>query len=110
MPNVYIVNKTCHDHSDAERFGTLIALSEGAMNRYNTSNIFRAFMPVLKGSTADDYILPSGLTVMSNIACAIFGMLHGRLNLLIFRPGRDGDGRYIERKIVLDETYLDERR
>ena len=103
MANVYIVNKGVHDHSDAERFGTLVYLSEGSINRYSTNSMFREFFPILKKSGPEDYILPTGLTIMSNIACAIFSCLHSRLNLLIYKASRTGGpGRYVQRSMVFD--------
>ena len=103
VASVYIVNKGSHDHSDAERFGTLVYLSEGSINRYSTNSMFREFYPILKKSGPEDYILPTGLTIMSNIACAIFACLHDRLNLLIYKASRSGGpGRYVQRSMVFD--------
>ncbi len=105
MPKVYIVNKGSHDHSDAERFGKIEYLSEGSINRYSTNLMYRNFYPILSGSHQEDYILPTGLTIMSNIACAIFAMIHGRLNLLIYKASRSGGpGRYVQRSMILDPT------
>ena len=101
---VYVVNKGGHDHSDAERFGELVFLSTGAMNRYATSTIYRKFVKVLRGSSPGDYILPTGLTVMTLIACAIFARMHGKLNLLLYRTSRNKevDPYYVERIIDVD--------
>jgi len=63
--------------------------------------MYRDFAEVLKNSEAEDYILPTGLTVMSIIACSIFGRLHGKLNLLLFKSG--SERYYVERAILLDE-------
>lgn len=104
LANVYIVNKGAHDHSDAERFGKIVYLSEGVINRYNCNLMFRNFIPILRKSEPTDYILPTGLTIMSNIACAIFAMFHSRLNLLIFQASRSGGpGKYIQRTLILDQ-------
>jgi len=105
MPNVYIVNRGCHDHTDAERFGKLVYLSEGAVNRYAVATIYRGFIDAMKNSGPDDYILITGLSVMSSIACAIFARKHGRVNLLLFRATRDPQqkGHYVERIIMIDE-------
>lgn len=100
---VWIVNKAAHDHSDAQRFGKIEYLSEGSMNRYSTNTMFREFYPKLKKSSSDDYILTTGMTIMSSIACGIFACIHGRLNLLIYKASRSGDGHYIERKLVIRE-------
>lgn len=107
MRKVYIVNKGCHDHSDAQRFGELVYLSEGAINRYATSSMYREFMPKLLESSIEDFILPTGLTIMSNIACSMFTLIHGRLNMLIYKSSRrGGPGRYVERTILLDEMLI----
>ena len=105
MPTVYVVNKGSHDHSDAERFGELVYLSEGSINRYSTNSMYREFYPVLLKSKPEDYILPTGLTIMSNIACAIFAILHERLNLLIYKASRSGGpGRYVQRSMVFRDS------
>ena len=102
MTKVYIVNRGGHDHGDAERFGELVYLSEGIMSRYGTTQIYRQFSEILKSSSPDDYILPTGLSTMGCIACSIFSFLHGRLNLLLYKSSSSG-GKYIERIIKLDE-------
>ena len=99
MPNVYVVSKSSHDFSEAKKFGKLVFLSEGAMNRYHCNNMNRQFMEVLKNSSPEDFILPCGLSVMNSIACATFSVLHERLNLLLFRKGR-----YVERNIVFNNN------
>lgn len=105
MAKVYIVNKGSHDHSDAERFGKIEYLSEGSINRYSTNTMYREFYPKLSESHEEDYILPTGLTIMSNIACAIFAMFHGRLNLLIYKASRSGGpGRYVQRSMILNQS------
>jgi hypothetical protein len=96
MPKVYVVNKSNHDFSPALKYGDIVFLSEGTMNRYATNNMFRSFGEALEGSSADDYIVPCSLNVMNSIACAIFARKHGTLNLLLFK-----DGRYIERNHIL---------
>jgi hypothetical protein len=93
-PKVYIINKAAHDFSPASRYGEIIYLSKGGVNKYAVNNIFRMFRETLEKSSADDYILITSLTVMSCIACCIMVMLHSRLNLLLFM-----DGDYVERKM-----------
>ena len=96
MARVFVVNKSSHDFSAAEPYGTIIFLSEGPMNRYATNNMCRQFEEGLKDSEPEDYIVPCSLNVMNSIACAIFAHKHGRLNLLLFK-----EGTYIERNHVL---------
>lgn len=96
MPKVYIVNKSSHDFSPAEKYGELIFLSEGSINRYATNNMHRIFSEILVDSSPEDYIVLCSLSVMNSIAGAIFAHKHGKLNLLLFK-----DGKYIERNLVL---------
>jgi len=95
MSRVYIVNKSAHDFSPAKRFGELIFLSEGPMNRYSTNNMHRLFTAIMKDSEQDDHIVPCSLNVMNSIACALFAVKHRKLNLLLFK-----EGEYLERNIV----------
>lgn len=92
---VYIVNKSAHDFSAAERFGDVIFLSEGPMDRYSVNNMVRQFTEIMEGSESNDYIVPCSLNVMNSIASAIFAHKHGKLNLLLFKGGD-----YLERNIV----------
>ena len=110
MNKVFVVNRGCHDHSDAERFGELVYLSEGSINRYATGKMYREFIEPLKKSGPEDYILTTGLTIMSVIACSIFARMHGRLNLLLFKSLRkpDEESYYVERTVVLDELLKED--
>ena len=96
MPNVYVINKCPHDFHKAERYGTLVFLSKGSMNKYAVNRIFRQFTEGLSKSSADDYILLTSLTVMSVIACCIFVLRHQTLNLLLLK-----DDNYVCRKLDL---------
>lgn len=95
---VYIINKSGHDFSDAERFGSLVYLSTGTIDRYGINKMYRKFAETLKNSSPDDYILVTGLTIMSCIACSVFSFLHGRVNLLLYK-----DSHYIERRLLIGE-------
>ena len=96
MSKVFIVNKSAHDFSPASKYGEVVFLSEGSMNRYATNSMVRLFQTAMKESEGTDHIVPCSLNVMNSIACAIFAKKHGRLNLLLFK-----DGSYIERNHVL---------
>lgn len=89
---VYIVNKSAHNFSAAYKYGDVIFLSEGPMDRYSTNNMIRMFSLAMRGSHEDDYIVPCSLNVMNCVASSIFSAKHKHVNLLLFK-----DGRYIER-------------
>ena len=105
MKKVFVINRGCHDLSDAERFGELVFLSEGSINRYAVSNMYREFVQHLKESTKEDFLLITGLSVMSSLACAIFSRMHGRINLLLYKASRmsEVEGHYVERTVMIDE-------
>ena len=96
MSKVYVISKSAHDFSPANKYGELKFLSEGPMNRYSVNNIHRQFKSILKNSSPDDYILICGLTIMSSIACMIFAEMHGKVNILLFKQGD-----YIERNLII---------
>ena len=102
-PKVYIINKGCHDYSLAKEFGRLIFLTEDPFNRFSTSRMYRVFKEKFKSSQPQDYILISGLTIMTSIACAMFAKKHGRINLLLYNSGPNKVEHYVKRTIVLED-------
>jgi hypothetical protein len=101
MATVYVINRAAHDFSNAEKFGQLVYLSDSPINRYATNKMYRKFWKILRSSSSDDYILVTSLTVMNIIACGIFALLHGRLNLLIHKTDNNS---YIERRLDLTDV------
>lgn len=97
MSKVYVISKSSHDYSEAEKYGELVFLSEGRMNRFCTNNIVRQFEEAMRDCKSGDFILQTGLTVMNMIAAAIFVAKHGRLNLLIYDHGK-----YVERTLLFE--------
>jgi len=95
MRKVFITNRSAHDFGPAEKYGKLIFLSEGPINRYATNSMHRMFESMMKDSSKTDHIVLCSLNVMNSIACSVFVHKHGRLNLLLFK-----DGKYIERNLV----------
>jgi hypothetical protein len=98
MSKVYIVNKSSHDFSAAERYGKLIYCTSGrVINRFSTNDMIRKFKDAMRNSSRDDYVLLCSLNVMNAIACSVFAHRHGALNLLLYK-----DGEYVERNHLLD--------
>jgi hypothetical protein len=96
---VYIVNKSAHDFSQAEKFGKLIFMSEGRLNRYGTNDMVRKFTDAMRNSREEDFLLPCSLNTANIMAGAIFAMKHKRLNLLLYKPST---GEYIERVHIFE--------
>ena len=91
---VFVVNKSSHDFSKACKFGTLIFMSEGKLNKFKTNDMLRQFNEFLADSSRDDYILPCSLSIANIMAASAFVARHGKLNLLLHKPST---GEYIER-------------
>ena len=109
MPSVFIVNSSSHNYTDAERFGELIVMSEGAVNKFNVSAMFRTFQKYLNLSSPDDFILSSGPAVMQSIACGMFAARHGRLNLLTWRyEAGDRSDHYVHQVLIFDKDTAHE--
>ena len=103
MSKVYVINKSCHDYSKAEKYGKLIYLTKDSYNRFSTGKMFRRFRDGLKDSDPEDLLLISGLTIMSCVACSMFAAKHKRLNLLLYNGGPNVEEGYVKRTIVLEE-------
>ena len=103
MPKVFLVNSAGHDYSDAERFGELVVLSSGIIDKFSVTHIHRTFQKYLNKSSPDDFLLQAGPTVMMSIASAILAHKHGQINLLLWKfgstPRRNG---YVHSRLVLD--------
>ena len=99
-PKVFIPNKGFHDYAAAERFGELVYITEGSVNRFEANQIARMCAEALSQANAGDYILISSLPVISAIASAMFVSKFGRLNLLI-HDSRVGN--YVSRSVLIKE-------
>lgn len=91
---VYVVNKSSHDFSKAEKFGNLVYMTRGRMNRFATNDMIRQFEDAMYDSKAEDFLLPCSLNVANILAAAVFVAKHKRLNLLLHKPTT---GEYLER-------------
>jgi len=94
---VYVTNRGGHSYDAAEKYGEIIYVTEGTLNRFAVSSLYRAFVDVMSDSSKDDYILITSMSVVNAIGAAVFARKHGCLNLLLYR----GD-EYIVRNIDID--------
>ena len=97
-PKVFILNRGCHNFSAAKQYGELIFMTEGLINRYAVSEIYRTFEEYLADSTDQDYLLVSGMSTMLVVASGILSAKHGCLNLLLYKSGK-----YLQRCITFKE-------
>lgn len=97
---VYIANQSGHDFSPSEKYGKPIYVTKGLINRFSVNYMARAWALSLSESSKKDYILVTSLTILTCIGCAIFGHLHGSINLLIYR-----NSKYISRSIDFKNLF-----
>jgi hypothetical protein len=94
MRRVYILNKGEHDYSDALRFGEIVFLTEGELEKNNHGLTARITRQVIEDSYPDDYIMITGLASHISILTAGFAAKHGKINLLVYHPGK---AKYVEK-------------
>ena len=94
---VYVTNRGGHKYDAAEKYGEIIYVTEGTLNRFATSSLYRAFVDAMKDSEAEDFILITSMSMVNAIGAAVFARKHGCLNLLLYRSGE-----YVLREIDID--------
>jgi|TARA_Y100000310_G_scaffold263133_1_gene273150 hypothetical protein len=97
MLKVFVPNKSAHNFSDALRFGELVFLTSGTVNKYAINSLYRELSEGLQNSSEQDHLMISSLAILNSICSAIFARKHGKVNYLLFR-----DGKYISRTIDID--------
>ncbi|KKL73043.1 hypothetical protein LCGC14_2078840 [marine sediment metagenome] len=100
---VYVTNKGGHSYEAAEKYGEIIYITEGTLNRFATNTLYRAFIDGMKDSQPDDFILITSMSIVNAIGAAVFARKHGCLNLLLYRSGE-----YILREIDIDSLIEEE--
>jgi hypothetical protein len=109
MAKVYVPNNSGHDFSDAHRFGELVFVTTGMIERFKVNTMFRQVVDALEESSEEDYIMVTGLTQINVILTSVFTYKHHKLNMLIYDVKEE---KYVPRKIVfgnlLDTAKIEE--
>lgn len=100
---VYVTNRGGHNYKAAEKYGEIVYITEGTLNRFATSTLYRAFIDGMADSQPGDYILITSMSIVNAIGAAVFARKHGHLNLLLYRSGE-----YILREIDIDSLLTQE--
>jgi hypothetical protein len=98
--SVFIPNKSGHNFSAASKYGLFNYVTTGLVNRFSVGHMARKWAFALKSSKPEDYIMLTSLTILTVVGAAIFGHLHGRINLLIFR-----NNKYIARTVIFKQLF-----
>lgn len=81
---VWVVNAAGHDHSAAEPFGELHAVTEGRAHIFNVQRQTAEMCDILDHFRPDDWLLLSGHVILNCLATAIIMKKHGNVNFLIY--------------------------
>lgn len=93
---VFITNDGGQDFSAAEEFGELIYCTDGNVDKFNISQMFRGLSETLNDSEAHDYLLLTSLTSLCSVASAIMAAKHGEVHFLIYQ-----DKKYLVKDLML---------
>jgi len=105
MPTVYIPNKSAHDFSPAEKFGNLIYITVGSVDRFKVNTLYRIFTESMEDASVEDFIMVSSLPIMVAIPSMIMARRFGIVHFLMFNPNNNS---YMERTVDVDSMLLDE--
>lgn len=100
MPKVFIPNKSSHNFSSAEKFGELVFLTSGSVNRFAVANMMRDLEAALAEAQIDDFIMVTSLAVLTALTCSIMATRFGQVNLLIYDVK---DDKYCRRTVVFNK-------
>lgn len=101
MKKVFVINDSGHDFSQAKKYGELVIVTSGTINKYQPTYMFREFSSFIESSDKDDYILVCGPTVMNIVFAGMFASKHGRINLLLWLIDGKGENKYVSRTLIL---------
>ena len=99
---IFVVSTGRHDISQAEEYGTVIALTEGTIS-LNMSDLAISLSDKLKDFTQEDYILLSGNLAANFVAGMILGLKDFQfLKVLIYNSKKL---RYFEKTIRREDIW-----
>jgi len=86
MPKVYILNRSGHDFSSAEKFGELKFVNEGHYNIFNIGAVVTLLRNNLISpfKVEEDFLVMSGSPMVAAIAFSLLIPMKGSVNVLLF--------------------------
>lgn len=97
-PKVYIPNRGGHNYKLAEKYGDLVFVTAGTLDKFDLDKYKSAALLAMEDARQEDYLLISSLASICCVCTAILIHRFGRVNLLIFR--RTG---YVVRTVDLNK-------
>ena len=84
MRTVYVVHDGGHDYQEAEKWGSRHFLQAGHIDKPDVEALLALTQEGLAESGPNDFILPSGPTILNILTASEFMRKHQRLNLLLW--------------------------
>lgn len=84
MSKVWVVNFAGHDYRKAEKYGEVVSVTSGYVSMGSLDRVLFDVIDKLKNSSADDWLLPSGLIAVNLVAAAVWLRMHGGLRMLLW--------------------------
>lgn len=97
-PKVWIASDAGHDFSEAEKYGDLVAVTNGKSNIFNIRHLVSDFAEKLTDFGPEDYLLLSGNVVVNVLLSSILLQKQETIQVLIFDAVHKG---YVPREISL---------
>lgn len=84
-PRVFITNYAGHTYEGAHKYGDFVYLTKGYISFKSLDRIkFTIAEQIINESTAEDWLLLSGVPALSAIAAALWMAHHGQVKLLVW--------------------------
>ena len=84
MSKVWVVNFAGHDYRKAEKYGEVVSITAGYVSMGSLDRVLFDVIDKLKKSSAEDWLLPSGLIAVNLVAVAVWLRMHGELRMLLW--------------------------
>lgn len=84
MSRVYVVNMSGHNHHLARPLGELVPITSGYVSQGSLDRVLDEVITGIADSTADDWLLLSGLVFLNALATAAWLNKHKTLKLLVW--------------------------
>ncbi len=97
MRKVFVLNNGGKNYGDAERFGDIVFCTQGSLDKWDVSQMYRDLEMALIDANPDDFILLDSLASLCSVASAMMAARFGEVHFLIFK-----DGKYIQRDLMLE--------
>ena len=106
-PRVFITNYAGHPYNGAEKYGELISLTRGYVSFGSLDRLKYDLAKQIRQTHHEDWLLLSGVPVISALAAAMWFAMHGQVKMLVYDKKRSTHGRSVYRELVFSAENFD---